>query len=429
MDGTACNVTLYVSNQTVINFSSGANSTNYIGDINLTQVMNTSFELVANSRGSTNISALGSCRSDGLIILGLNFYNIKNISVVDEVPPIVNLMIPSNNTLYKLSNNISLFYNVTDDSAIANCSLLINGTINNTKSSISEGVQQNFTLVLPNGNYNWSVRCFDSAGNPRQSGAYNLNMSIPSLSVIFINVTPNILLNSGSTKNISCNATFEDSNGAGDIISASAFFYMQGFNASSFDNNASHYTDNNCTLISNTSNRSNFLCSFNVLYYANNGTWICNASVYDISGFNATNWTNTTISPIYSLNITDGIDFGQASAQTPSLNIATNLTNIGNMAINVTIQGYALVIGDKTGMNCSDGTNITIQNIRFSTNSTANFTQKNQLNGSIQPLNFQIKKQNNSTQIVNSTYWQISPDPGAVSRICAGYVIFSAEAP
>jgi heme-binding NEAT domain protein len=80
-------------------------------------------------------------------------------------------------------------------------------------------------------------------------------------------------------------------------------------------------------------------------------------------------------------------------------------------------------------MNCSDGTNITIQNIRFSTNSTANFTQKNQLNGSIQPLNFQIKKQNNSTQIVNSTYWQISPDPGAVSRICAGYVIFSAEAP
>jgi len=128
------------------------------------------------------------------------------------------------------------------------------------------------------------------------------------------------------------------------------------------------------------------------------------------------------------VNITDGINFGSVSAGFSSANITANATNFGNMPINITIQGYALVIGDNTGMNCSDGTNITITNIRFSTNSTANFSQKIPLNGSIQSLNFKINKQINSTQIYNTTYWQITPDPGYFSRICMGYVVFSAEA-
>jgi hypothetical protein len=131
---------------------------------------------------------------------------------------------------------------------------------------------------------------------------------------------------------------------------------------------------------------------------------------------------------LYAVNLTDGINFTNVSAGFPSNNITVNITNFGNMPVNVTLQGYALVIGDNTGMNCSDGTNITIQNIHFSANNTADFNQKTQMNGSIQPMNFQIKKQTNSTQIVNTTYWQISPDPGIATRICTGYIIFSAEA-
>jgi len=88
-----------------------------------------------------------------------------------------------------------------------------------------------------------------------------------------------------------------------------------------------------------------------------------------------------------------------------------------------------LTIGDNTGMNCSDGTNITITNIRFSTNNTADFGQKTPMTGAIQPLIFQIKKQINSTSVFNTTYWQINPDPGTANRLCGGYVIFSAEAP
>ncbi len=98
------------------------------------------------------------------------------------------------------------------------------------------------------------------------------------------------------------------------------------------------------------------------------------------------------------------------------------------MAVNITIQGYAVFIGDNVSMNCSDGTNITINRTKFSTNSTATYNQKTPMNGSIQLLNLKISKQINATQVFNTTYWQIDPDPGIANRLCGGYIIFSAEA-
>jgi hypothetical protein len=172
-----------------------------------------------------------------------------------------------------------------------------------------------------------------------------------------------------------------------------------------------------------------FSCTFDVWYYANNGTWNCTINVYNNQSASASFNASTIINPLYAINLTDGIDFIDVSAGFPSDNVTVNITNFGNMPVNITIQGYDLVIGDTIGMNCSDATNINITNIRFSTNNTATFAQKNKMNGSIQSLNFQIKKQTNATPIFNTTYWQINPDPGTANRICTGYVIFSAEAP
>ncbi|MGV8171261.1 MAG: hypothetical protein ACP5OA_01035 [Candidatus Woesearchaeota archaeon] len=237
-----------------------------------------------------------------------------------------------------------------------------------------------------------------------------------------------IILSAGSTRSVNCTVIASDFEGADIIINASATFYYYLNKSSDSDDNIVHYTNDSCSVVSSDDTSKTFLCAFEVYYYANNGTWNCNATVYNVYSYLANNETSAVIDPLYAVNLTDGIDFGDVSAGFPSDNLTVNITNIGNMPVNVTLQGYALVIGDNTGMNCSDSTNITITNIRVSTNSTANFTQKLPLNGSIQSLNFKINKQINGTPVFNTTYWQISPDPGYFSRICTGYVIFNAEA-
>ena len=257
--------------------------------------------------------------------------------------------------------------------------------------------------------------------------------SPPSIVSISINdsIPPEneIILSAGGTRTVNCSVIATDGLGASNLNSANATFYYYQNSSSNPDNNLVHYTDASCGLTPINSTHAMFSCSFDVWYYANNGTWVCNATVYNNQSISASANISTIIDPLYAVNITDGIDFANVSAGLPSNNITVNITNFGNMAVNVTLQGYALVIGDNNGMNCSDHTNITITNIRFSTNNTASFAQKIPMDGSIQSLNFKINKQTNASQIFNTTYWQVSPNPGTINRICNGYVIFSAESP
>ncbi len=86
--------------------------------------------------------------------------------IIDQTAPIVNLVSPANNNISTI-NSITFYYNASDSlSAIANCSLIINNSINQTNSSITEDIKLNFTLnSLPNGDYMWSVNCTDNSGN------------------------------------------------------------------------------------------------------------------------------------------------------------------------------------------------------------------------------------------------------------------------
>ncbi|MCK4635108.1 MAG: hypothetical protein KAT37_04500, partial [Candidatus Aenigmarchaeota archaeon] len=66
--------------------------------------------------------------------------------------------------------NVIFKYNVSDDSDIANCSLILNGNINQTNSSITKEQSMNFTLSnLPVASYNWSINCTDTDGNEGNS--------------------------------------------------------------------------------------------------------------------------------------------------------------------------------------------------------------------------------------------------------------------
>jgi len=119
----------------------------------------------------------------------------SNTLVVKELnPPTITLISPENNTLNTASQTIFFSYNVTDETGIANCSLILNGIINLTNTTINNNANNNFTQTLPNGQYNWSVNCTDSSpsSNVEASAVFNLTVqesNPPAISGVILNAT------------------------------------------------------------------------------------------------------------------------------------------------------------------------------------------------------------------------------------------------
>lgn len=91
----------------------------------------------------------------------------RNLTVVlDYSVPEIRIISPAL-IAQSTTGNVSFIFNVTDAiSAVRNCSLTINGTVNQTNSSIDENVLQNFTVYnLPTGFYVWNITCADDSEN------------------------------------------------------------------------------------------------------------------------------------------------------------------------------------------------------------------------------------------------------------------------
>ena len=441
------------------NSSTLQGNTFFYVNISSNEVLSSAVVELNSTSGMTNYSMSSSLSSDTFMdwyinitglaegfynykVYGIDFANNTGISelrnITIDYPPNITLIYPPNNTMNTTSKNITFQYIVNDTlDDVSVCSLVINGSIvaNASGGSIVEGSVLNFSYVLSNkGWYNWSIRCNDTRNYVGDSEIRNLTISISSqLAGIWLSDTfsplGQLMLSAGSVRFVNCSVVASDPDGVSNVRNATATFYYYLNKSSDPDNNNTHYTNSSCSRVENTSTNVSFSCGFYVLYYANNGTWTCNATVTNNYSVSISDTVSSTIQPLYAVNVTDGVDFSKVSAVSPSANVTVNISNFGNMLVNVTVQGYDIVIGDNIGMNCSDGSNITITNIRFSTNNTADFSSKTPLSGAIQSLNFKINKQINSSQVFNTTYWQITPDPGKLNRICGGYIIFTAEAP
>jgi hypothetical protein len=243
----------------------------------------------------------------------------------------------------------------------------------------------------------------------------------------------NITIAAGVTKTIFCNATVRDWDGYNDIVYVNASIWHRfTSNYTDPDNNNSHYSNSSCTYNSSLTNYTGwYVCAFDVLYYSNNGTWDCNVTAMDNANKTGSRVGNTSFYPVYALNVTDGIDYGDVSVEGTSADINANITNFGNMGINITVEGYGRSKGDGLAMNCTLNGNITVDNERFSLNNTASWAVKTPLtSGSITPIaGLTMPKQTVAgTQVINATYWQLYVPPNP-SGNCTGYIIFTAIAP
>jgi hypothetical protein len=277
----------------------------------------------------------------------------------------------------------------------------------------------------------------------------NITDAMPEVLNITCNSGAAVTLTAGGTQNVTCLIQIRDYNGGntlnGTVDSGSG---VSGVNMSTFyhilnqsneaDDNNTHYTNSSCSLTGIPNGYYvNWTCAFNVLYYANNGTWTVNATVHDRynnRSFNVSGYQNVTINALYALNVTDVIDFGQMFVgETSTSPVQANITNFGNMQINVSVYGYGSdnqTLYSNYALIC-EVRNLSLSTERYSISSADAWSAMTPITASsVQIINLTVdRRTNDNAEVRNATYWRLYVDPASNPfGQCNGTVVFSAVA-
>ncbi len=428
-NGIDCYAVLNISNSSVLNLS-GDTYSHYLGNIDLGDSTTTDWDVVGLEEGSLDIVVNAYCDSDGILLDQLHNDSVTNLTLFDSIGPIIELISPENNTALANTGNPTTFtYNVTDGSEIANCSLLINNTVNWTNSTVQKGIEQYFYQTLPLGSYTWSVTCVDngSLNMNTTSAVYNITVSgnrIPSISNMVIDDPIDLTI--GGIKKVFCNASVNDDDNISDIASVNSTLYHILSEANAPDDNNDHYTNSTCTIVSSSKFQLNYSCGYSLYYYANQGIWSCNITAYDESNNTGSSRIDTNVNELVALNISPSfIEYGELEAgNTSEEDENLTITNLGNADINISLEGYAEEEGDGLSMNCQNN-NISVEYEKYSVNFGDSYEDMiNLTSSSTQIANFTLLQRTNDTNYKNdrnNTYWKISIPLGA-SGPCNGTI-------
>jgi hypothetical protein len=233
-----------------------------------------------------------------------------------------------------------------------------------------------------------------------------------------------------------CNGSFTDPNGFDDIVNVSATFFEVITGSNAADDNNNHYTNDSCGACTVTPNSDNnngsCLCQFPVQYYANSGNWQCNMTINDTEAIGSTlNSSVITLNGVIGIDVeTAVIDYGNLSVLATSDPIRENVTNTGNIPINITVRGYGgdnESTGENVSMVCDSGSNITFDNSRYYPGNNTPFSDMyNLTNQTKQIFNLTIPQRTDDVNIgnsSNSTFWRLYIPLGPVG-LCNGTIIF-----
>lgn len=364
---------------------------------------------------------------------------LENVSInytIDIIRPEVNSSI--NNTAPKIGEIINFTANISDTSGLSFCQFIDNMSLDGSKrffnTSISgknDKCSQNYTISLPKKSViNFTLLVNDTYGNiNRTEFAITLVNWIANLTNIAI-LSP-INLNVGNTTFIECNATVADNDNISDIKSVNATFYQPSIGSDAPNDNNNRYTNLSCFAFANSTFESNYTCGFNLLYYANNGTWECSIAPVDNDDAIASGNISAVISELMAIDVSPSIiDYGTLKAVI-SADVNVTMKNFGNIPINVTLRGFApneSLAYLNLSMACEEG-NISNTNHRFSITNGSNFLEMTSLNNETLPIQ-NITLQQRTDDVIfgndtNSTFWKLQV-PALTFGICNGTIIFSA---
>lgn len=267
------------------------------------------------------------------------------------------------------------------------------------------------------------------------------------------NVFPEILnisINSGATTiDLTANATravfiniiARDFNGESDIqnISVEFFDVSTSFFGDSNDNNR-HYTNFTCGINATYGDafEVNATCTLQVWYYAYNSTWRVVGTVNDTANYIDRQNATTVINSLLAIGAPDSIDYGLVNATQVSPQQSINITNFGNVVLNLSLSGYAVAPGDNLSMNCTQGAikNISIgyekYNLTASNTSTLTIAQFESLYRNLsypevmRPFNLAFRENDTVSDVTNSSYWRIYV-PTGVAGSCFGNIVLGAR--
>ena len=271
----------------------------------------------------------------------------------------------------------------------------------------------------------------------------NVTNTEPNLYIVKIDspldANRNIDLTANTATIVICNGSVQDINGFDDIKNVTATLYDTAVGSGAANANNNHYTNSSCgqcSVVAGTNNQNgSCICQFGVQYYANPTTWRCNMTVNDSGGiFRTENSTVYTVNEVIGINVENSIlNYGNLSITQVSQYIRQNVTDGGNIPINVTVRGFGgdnESIGQNLSMICEAGTNITFGNQRFSpgNNNTAFADMYNLTNQTIQITNLTIPQRTTDSGFGNSsnaTFWRLQVPFGS-GGLCNGTIIFGA---
>ncbi len=277
-----------------------------------------------------------------------------------------------------------------------------------------------------------------------------------------VDPTSQIELTAHNATTVTCNATVFDFNGWEDINpnETNATFYIQSMAASGATDNNFRYRNASCgSCRQATAAEASGLysqattaicdCKFAVQYYANDSsTWRCNMSVRDNGGYqhpdfrlNLTTFEVSDVATVTKLLAIDTpsllIDYGNLSVTETSGEIQLNVTNVGNVDINLTLRGFGGdndsldYPGNNLTMMCDYG-NISIGNQRYKLGTEfiglTGFNNMTILQNQTQRTNLTLRQRENDTERTfdtNTTLWRLQV-PLTVGGLCNGTIIFGA---
>jgi len=259
-----------------------------------------------------------------------------------------------------------------------------------------------------------------------------LNVSIQNGDATFT-LTPN------DSRKISCFAHIVDYNGEDDLGYVNATFFDNFTSMSAADDNNSKYTNYSCVLDKGYGDEYTVgvNCTFDVWYYANASVWNCSVTANDSYNWQNSNSDNITISPLLALGLPDIIQYGTVNATYVSDENITNVTNYGNVPVNLSLNGYGFWPGDGNAMNCTLGANKNISieyekyNLTASTSGDLTYSQfiGNYTNLTTNPVikqfDLDFRKNENVNEAWNYSYWRIYV-PLGVAGTCKGNIVFAA---
>jgi hypothetical protein len=186
----------------------------------------------------------------------------------------------------------------------------------------------------------------------------------PEILNISIDDGVNVTLVPNSTQNVMCHALIQDWNNITDVYLVNATLFHSTSSAGAADNNNTHYTNSSCAIDTNTHDKFGVSddiwhglanCSFDVLYHAESGVWNCTVYVEDVTNRSNVETDEGAIDELLAIGMQNTIDYGVVNSTDVSGEQQVDVENVGNVELNLTLDGYAQSIADGYAMNCSKG--------------------------------------------------------------------------